>query len=342
MQAVADADGAGDASASFTLTAPATRRTEAVPDDNKTDNQVEAGEEESQMAVSASYTIVSRRDKPVEQQQEQAKESEAEQQQQIKTDSDEANQRTRPNELSLAPASESKAQAATTPATPATTPGTVESPVRLRDKRSLSSSTGGGGAGGDYDGKSETASPVSVHGDFNARDSLLSLYARGAGGAGAGAAHATAGAAAPSSSSSTSAVERRPSWRLMLDAGSKVMHIHSRTQNYLQQQQKQFSSATQLTANRTEPKRPETETYFFSRLASIRAREFLFSVACCFSSISTVFKCVEYPCKSSLKMYINFFMFYILMNFARVTSLTNLFLLLFIVPKLVSFKYFLL
>lgn len=255
-----DADGAGDASASFTLTAPATRRFEAITDDNKADAQTKAGEEDAQ-AVSASYTIVSRREKPVEQQQQQAKESEAEQQQ-LKTDSDEANQRTRPTELSLAPASESKAQATTTtPATPATTPGTVESPVRLRDKRSLSSSMGGGD-----DAKSETASPVSVHGDFNARDSLLSLYARGAGGAAAGAAQASAAAAAaaPSTSSSTSAVERRPSWRLMLDAGSKVMHTLSRTQNYLQQQ---LSSATQLTANRTEPnpkKKRNRNIFFFS------------------------------------------------------------------------------
>lgn len=208
-------DEAEDASASFTLTAPGTRRFEAVKADNDDaiadSAEADAGkeEEEPQTAVSASYTIVSRREKPVEQ-------KESEEEQPIKTDSDEANQRKRPTELSLAPA-ESKPQATTTPITPATTPGAVESPVRLRDKRSLSSSIGGGGsgAGGDADAKSETASPVAAHADFNARDSLLSLYARGAG-------VAAPAPAAPSASSS--AAERRPSWRLKFDAGSKVKH----------------------------------------------------------------------------------------------------------------------
>lgn len=209
-------DEADDASASFTLTAPGTRRFETVKADNDDANadsaEADAGKEEDepQTAVSASYTIVSRREKPVEQ-------KESEEEQPIKTDSDEANQRTRPTELSLAPA-ESKPQATTTPVTPATTPGAVESPVRLRDKRSLSSSIGGGsgsGAGGDADAKSETASPVAAHADFNARDSLLSLYARGAG-------VAAPAPAAPSASSS--AAERRPSWRLKFDAGSKVKH----------------------------------------------------------------------------------------------------------------------
>lgn len=209
-------DEAEDASASFTLTAPGTRRFETVKADNDDANadsaEADAGKEEDepQTAVSASYTIVSRREKPVDQ-------KESEEEQPIKTDSDEANQRTRPTELSLA-LTESKPQATTTPVTPATTPGAVESPVRLRDKRSLSSSIGGGsgsGAGGDADAKSETASPVAAHADFNARDSLLSLYARGAG-------VAAPAPAAPSASSS--AAERRPSWRLKFDAGSKVKH----------------------------------------------------------------------------------------------------------------------
>lgn len=226
MLVAASADGddeAEDASASFTLTAPGTRRSEAVKADNddanadsaEADVGKEEAEEEPQTAVSASYTIVSRREKPVEQME--PKEPEAEQT--IKTDSDEANQRTRPTELSLAPAESKQTQAATTPATSATTPGAVESPVRLRDKRSLSSSIGGGG---DADAKSETASPVAAHADFNARDSLLSLYARGAG---------VAAPAPAATSASSSAAERRPSWRLKFDAGSKVKHT------FLQQEQ---------------------------------------------------------------------------------------------------------
>lgn len=222
MLVAASADGddeAEDASASFTLTAPGTRRSEAVKADNddanadsaEADVGKEEAEEEPQTAVSASYTIVSRREKPVEQME--PKEPEAEQT--IKTDSDEANQRTRPTELSLAPAESKQTQAATS----ATTPGAVESPVRLRDKRSLSSSIGGGG---DADAKSETASPVAAHADFNARDSLLSLYARGAG---------VAAPAPAATSASSSAAERRPSWRLKFDAGSKVKHT------FLQQEQ---------------------------------------------------------------------------------------------------------
>ncbi|XP_017956785.1 protein phosphatase 1 regulatory subunit 12A isoform X12 [Drosophila navojoa] len=219
--------GSADTTASFTLAPP---------------------QDDQQTAVSASYTIVSRREKPVESEtdQEKKKKEEAEESsghKQLKTDPVVAKQTrvtgpeasgestpipARPTELPLAAAAPTESRAATTP-TPATTPGSLESPVRLRDKRHLSSSSAGGSAQ-DADGKSDTASPVAAHADFNARDSLLSLYARrtmesGAGGAGGAATSAAATVVAPSTSSSSStsisAAERRPSWRLKFDAGSK-------------------------------------------------------------------------------------------------------------------------
>ncbi|XP_017842683.1 protein phosphatase 1 regulatory subunit 12B isoform X21 [Drosophila busckii] len=198
-----------DTSASFTLT---TRRT--------LDFESEAAAADAacnDIDASASYTIVSRREKPSEDKKTEpvAKQTS----QEIET-----TQQSRPKDLPLI---ESKAAAL---ATPATTPGTLDSPVRLRDKRSLSSN-----AAAECDAKSDTASPVSTVGDFNARDSLLSLYARrtmdtatatataaaAAGGASSTAVLAGGAAAAAASTSSTSAAERRPSWRLKIDAGSK-------------------------------------------------------------------------------------------------------------------------
>ncbi|EDV96092.1 GH16060 [Drosophila grimshawi] len=211
-----------DTTASFTLAAPTTR---ISPDEATASEAGEDDDDEQQTAVSASFTIVSRREKP-----QQEAESESSSHKPLKTELQLENAiSNRPTDLSLG---ESKPAATTTPAT---TPSALESPVRLRDKRSLSSTAFGasGSASQDADGdKSETASPVGGHPDFNARDSLLSLYARrtqesGAGGAsgtsGAGAAAAAAVAPSTSSSSGTSlsAAERRPSWRLKLDAGSK-------------------------------------------------------------------------------------------------------------------------
>ncbi|KAH8395284.1 hypothetical protein KR222_008191 [Zaprionus bogoriensis] len=215
-----------DASASFTLAAPSIRRLEAGDADGGDADAGSDAAEELQTAVSASYTIISRREKPAEQphkeEEQQQQPEQPQQQQQLKTDADEVSgaQPTRPTELALA-TTESKPLAATTPATPATTPGAVESPVRLRDKRSLSSATAA--ASESSDAKSETASPVAAHADFNARDSLLSLYARRPTESGAaGGAAVAAVTAAPSTSTTTlTAAERRPSWRLKFDAGSK-------------------------------------------------------------------------------------------------------------------------
>ncbi|XP_017862770.1 PREDICTED: protein phosphatase 1 regulatory subunit 12A isoform X24 [Drosophila arizonae] len=226
--------GSADTTASFTLAPPAHTHAAGEDDDQQT-------------AVSASYTIVSRREKPVESETDQEKKKqeaeESSSHKQLKTDPVVAKQArvtgteasgestpipARPTELPLAAAAPTESRAATTP-TPVTTPGSLESPVRLRDKRNLSSSSAGGSAQ-DADGKSDTASPVAAHADFNARDSLLSLYARrtmesGAGGAGGAATSAAATVVAPSTSSSSStsisAAERRPSWRLKFDAGSK-------------------------------------------------------------------------------------------------------------------------
>ncbi|XP_070064551.1 protein phosphatase 1 regulatory subunit 12A isoform X9 [Drosophila virilis] len=236
-----------DTTASFTLAAPATRISHGGNGDHAefVDVPDSDAEDEQQTAVSASYTIVSRREKPVES----AVESSSHKQ--LKTDpvakqahmldtetgGESKAMQARPTELALAATAPAESKPAST-TTPATTPSVLESPVRLRDKRSLSSNATGGGVGGggssqETDTKSDTASPVGAHADFNARDSLLSLYARrtlesgGAGGAAVAAAVASAGGAtvAPSTSSSsstsTSAAERRPSWRLKFDAGSK-------------------------------------------------------------------------------------------------------------------------
>ncbi|KAH8312999.1 hypothetical protein KR067_007634, partial [Drosophila pandora] len=193
-----------DTTASFTLAAP--RRSLSGDADANSDAEVD------QAVVSASYTIVSRRDKQPESQADSAEISTQKTDSVAKSSSIESRAEephaTRPTDLPLIPA---QATEAIKSSSAATTPAALESPVRLRDKRGLSSSQ-------DAETKSDTASPVSSHPDFNARDSLLSLYARrttdGSGG----------GGGAPSSSStstSTSAAERRPSWRLKFDAGSK-------------------------------------------------------------------------------------------------------------------------
>ncbi|KPU78743.1 uncharacterized protein Dana_GF23761, isoform H [Drosophila ananassae] len=193
-----------DTTASFTLAAP--RRSLSGDADANSDAEVD------QAVVSASYTIVSRRDKQPDSQADSAETSTQKTDSVAKSSSIESRAEephaTRPTDLPLIPA---QATEAIKSSSAATTPAALESPVRLRDKRGLSSSQ-------DAETKSDTASPVSSHPDFNARDSLLSLYARrttdGSGG----------GSGAPSSSStstSTSAAERRPSWRLKFDAGSK-------------------------------------------------------------------------------------------------------------------------
>ncbi|XP_030570027.1 protein phosphatase 1 regulatory subunit 12C isoform X8 [Drosophila novamexicana] len=235
-----------DTTASFTLAAPATRISHGGNGDHAefVDVPESDAEDEQQTAVSASYTIVSRREKPVE------SAAESSSHKQLKTDpvakqahmldpetgGESKAMQARPTELALAATAPAESKPAST-TTPATTPSALESPVRLRDKRSLSSNATGGGVGGggssqETDTKSDTASPVGAHADFNARDSLLSLYARrtlesgGVGGAVVAAAAGAGGAnVAPSTSSSsstsTSAAERRPSWRLKFDAGSK-------------------------------------------------------------------------------------------------------------------------
>lgn len=199
-----------DTTASFTLAAP--RRSLSGDADANSDAEVD------QDVVSASYTIVSRRDKQPDSQADSAAETLTQKTDSVaKSSSIESRPEephARPTDLPLIPV---QATEAVKSSSAATTPAALESPVRLRDKRGLSSSQ-------DAETKSDTASPVSSHPDFNARDSLLSLYARrtmdGTGGGGAGS------GAAPSSSTSTSAAERRPSWRLKFDAGSKVCPLH--------------------------------------------------------------------------------------------------------------------
>ncbi|KAL7733453.1 hypothetical protein ACLKA6_004932 [Drosophila palustris] len=221
---LAPSDIVGDTTASFTLAAPTTRRSDDL-DANEDDDQ--------ETAVSASYTIVSRREKPVEEQEISLK-TEPVAQEIVNPPNSEssAGLPARPTDLAIATTTTTTtAESKLVTLTPATsTPGVLESPVRLRDKRSLST-TGAGGAGGagqELDAKSDTASPVSAHADFNARDSLLSLYARrtvesGAvsGGGGGGASGAVAPSTSSSSSATATAAERRPSWRLKFDAGSK-------------------------------------------------------------------------------------------------------------------------
>ncbi|XP_017028176.1 protein phosphatase 1 regulatory subunit 12B isoform X15 [Drosophila kikkawai] len=198
---------ASDTTASFTLSAPA-RRSISLGD-GEASSETEATD---QSVVSASYTIVSKREKlPPVSSEESAVESTKQKTDDTKNtvtgteEKAEVEPHIRPTDLPLIPTSPAMKSSST-----ATTPAALESPVRLRDKRSLTGSQ-------DSETKSDTASPVSTHPDFNARDSLLSLYARrttdsSSAGGGAG------GGAAPSSSS---AAERRPSWRLKFDAGSK-------------------------------------------------------------------------------------------------------------------------
>lgn len=197
-----------DTTASFTLSAPARRS--LLMGDGDASSETEPTD---QSVVSASYTIVSKRDKlPVSS--ESAAEDAKQKTDETKNTSAEEKAveepQARPTDLPLIPTPAMKSSST------ATTPAALESPVRLRDKRSLTGSQ-------ESETKSDTASPVSTHPDFNARDSLLSLYARRTvdSSAGGGAGGAASGAAP---SSSTSAAERRPSWRLKFDAGSKVCH----------------------------------------------------------------------------------------------------------------------
>ncbi|KAH8379128.1 hypothetical protein KR009_003201 [Drosophila setifemur] len=200
-----------DTTASFTLSAP--RRSLSADADANSDAEVD------QAVVSASYTIVSRREKPAEESPEQAENSKQKTDHPVAKPSSSEEQpaeepHVRPTDLPLIPA---PAPEAIKSASTATTPAALESPVRLRDKRGLAAS------GQDAEIKSETASPVSAHPDFNARDSLVLPYGRRTteSGAAAGGGASGASGAAPASSSSTSAAERRPSWRLKIDAGSK-------------------------------------------------------------------------------------------------------------------------
>ncbi|XP_017135249.1 protein phosphatase 1 regulatory subunit 12A isoform X16 [Drosophila miranda] len=213
---------ANDTTASFTLSAPS-RRSVVVGDDGDGDGDGKAGgdADDPEVVVSASYTIVPRRDKIPDSAESEPEQVESNKQ---KTDDQQAEseeQKARPTDLPLSAAPTEAIKSSSS-----TTPGSLESPVRLRDKRGLS------GSSQETDTKSDTASSVSAHPDFNARDSLLSLYARrtadGSGGASAAAAAATAtggagtgAGGAGGSSTSTSTAERRPSWRLKFDAGSK-------------------------------------------------------------------------------------------------------------------------
>ncbi|BFF98255.1 protein phosphatase 1 regulatory subunit 12A [Drosophila madeirensis] len=196
-----------DTTASFTLSAPSRRS--LVVDDDDGDAGIDVDDPEA--VVSASYTIVSRRDKIPD-----SAESEQEQVESNKQKTDEQQveseeQKARPTDLPLSAATTEAIKSSSS-----TTPGSLESPVRLRDKRGLS------GSSQETDTKSETASPVSAHPDFNARDSLLSLYARRTtDGSGGSATTGTGAGGAGGSSTSTSTAERRPSWRLKFDAGSK-------------------------------------------------------------------------------------------------------------------------
>ncbi|XP_043862092.1 protein phosphatase 1 regulatory subunit 12A isoform X10 [Drosophila santomea] len=207
-----------DTTASFTLSAPVRRSLSA---DREADANSDPEGDQDQTVVSASYTIMPRRERlPESSENLESIRSPQKTDPVAKTASEEQAEEqphARPTDLPLNPAPASPSTEAIKSSSAATTPAALESPVRLRDKRGLA-----GSGSQESEAKSDTASPVSSHPDFNARDSLLSLYARrttdssaGGGGGGAGA----AGGAA--SSSSTSAAERRPSWRLKFDAGSK-------------------------------------------------------------------------------------------------------------------------
>ncbi|XP_050742370.1 protein phosphatase 1 regulatory subunit 12B isoform X12 [Drosophila biarmipes] len=202
-----------DTTASFTLSAPVRRSFSGEADANS-----DPEGDQDQSMVSASYTIMPRRERLPESTENAESTTTPQKTDPVaKSSSEEKAEEpphARPTDLPLIPAPAASTEAIKS-SSAATTPAALESPVRLRDKRSLTGSQ-------ESETKSDTASPVTSHPDFNARDSLLSLYARrttesGAGGAGGGA----GGASGTASSSSTSAAERRPSWRLKFDAGSK-------------------------------------------------------------------------------------------------------------------------
>ncbi|XP_033161620.1 protein phosphatase 1 regulatory subunit 12C isoform X10 [Drosophila mauritiana] len=211
-----------DTTASFTLSAPVRR---SLSTEGEADANSDPEGDQDQTVVSASYTIMPRRERLPE-----SSDNVESIRSPHKTDpvaksssEDKAEEPThvRPTDLPLIPAPVAPSTEAIKSSSAATTPAALESPVRLRDKRGLSGSQ-------ESETKSDTASPVSSHPDFNARDSLLSLYARrttdssaGGGGVGGGAGVGAGGASGAASSSSTSATERRPSWRLKFDAGSK-------------------------------------------------------------------------------------------------------------------------
>ncbi|XP_070071642.1 protein phosphatase 1 regulatory subunit 12B isoform X11 [Drosophila takahashii] len=202
-----------DTTASFTLSAPMRRSLSGEADANS-----DPEGDQDQSVVSASYTIMPRRDRlPESSENVESPRTPQKTDPVAKSSSEEEPPLARPTDLPLIPAPAASTEAIKS-SSAATTPAALESPVRLRDKRGLSGSQ-------DSETKSDTASPVTSHPDFNARDSLLSLYARrttdssaGGGSAGGGAGGASGAA---SSSTSTSAAERRPSWRLKFDAGSK-------------------------------------------------------------------------------------------------------------------------
>ncbi|EDW41663.1 GM25580 [Drosophila sechellia] len=211
-----------DTTASFTLSAPVRR---SLSTEGEADANSDPEGDQDQTVVSASYTIMPRRERlPESSDNVESIRSPQKTDVVAKSSSEEKAEETthvRPTDLPLIPAPAAPSTEAIKSSSAATTPAALESPVRLRDKRGLSGSQ-------ESETKSDTASPVSSHPDFNARDSLLSLYARrttdssaGGGGVGGGAGVGAGGASGAASSSSTSAAERRPSWRLKFDAGSK-------------------------------------------------------------------------------------------------------------------------
>ncbi|XP_017080550.1 protein phosphatase 1 regulatory subunit 12A isoform X10 [Drosophila eugracilis] len=206
-----------DTTASFTLSAPVRRSLSGEADANS-----DPEGDQDQTVVSASYTIMPRRDRLPESSENVESNTPRTPQ---KTDpvakssseekkADEPVHAARPTDLPLIPAPAVASTEAIKSTSAATTPAALESPVRLRDKRSLCTSQ-------ESETKSDTASPVSSHPDFNARDSLLSLYARRTTDGNPGGGGGPSGTSGAASSTSTSAAERRPSWRLKFDAGSK-------------------------------------------------------------------------------------------------------------------------
>ncbi|XP_041450099.1 protein phosphatase 1 regulatory subunit 12A isoform X3 [Drosophila obscura] len=200
---------ANDTTASFTLSAPSRRS--LVVDDDDGDGDAGGDVDDPEAVVSASYTIVSRRDKISDSAESEQEQVESNKQKTDEQQAESEQHKARPTDLPLSAAPTEAIKSSSS-----TTPGSLESPVRLRDKRGLS------GSSQETDTKSDTASPVLAHPDFNARDSLLSLYARRTTDSSGGSAATTGGAGgAGGSSTSTSTAERRPSWRLKFDAGSK-------------------------------------------------------------------------------------------------------------------------